>query len=236
MDAEFQTRRDINIEKPPSQPKVIAHAPFVIQGRTNQTEIDVTAKRTNETKAGTGVKLPYFENANAEVTYTNSVEVERKFHERYYQKGASNKRCTPGSSTWTAVWWNLEESGNPEAKDDAGISPDHRFAVLIERASNAKFIVKIRLNIEAGWSYKKEKILRTIDMHGPSSAGSIKRSRKVDWNAFKSSLLKAGRAVQSYEEPVQIEFDPEKKNGQMIRLVNQLGKWADSKEIVKLTI
>jgi len=50
----------------------------------------------------------------------------------------------------SSIWWNVKQSTNPVAKDNAGIKSDYRFAVLLTRLNNATFQARLNLFLDAG--------------------------------------------------------------------------------------
>jgi hypothetical protein len=234
MDVDFQMPQGADVEKCSHRPTILASAPFSVQANINETNIDVKDKMTHGNKSSLNVKVTPVIQFSAEVS--NGTETQRTFQQHFYEKGTSFKRCEPGSSNWTGVWWNVEESGNPEAKDDAGISPNHRFAVLVERASNTKYVAVIQLTVDGGLGYKREKFLHTLHVGGLQSEGSVKNSGQSDSRAVMSSWWeKISWTRPQHHEELVLEFEPETYI-QNTHLANHLGKWNDVKELDKLMI
>lgn len=158
----------------PCNPEVICTAPFSTQEHMNELVTDVTVKAIRSVKKAAEVNatacagIPGAK-VGTETQKTN--EKEFKYKIRFFGKGSSGTRCD-NSGRRNGVWWNVNKSSDPDAKDDAGITPNYLFAVLIKRTNDsAPFKARIRLTVKAGWAQKVEKILQILA--GKSSMDSL---------------------------------------------------------------
>jgi hypothetical protein len=136
---------------PTANPGIISHAPFEVQ-RQNITKIDV--QQTD------GVQDSIFANINiagakggASKTVSHS-KVE-SYKDLYFGQGAS-ATISNEKGIHSGVWWNVKQSTNPHAKDDAGIESNHRFAVLLTRKDDSDFQARLCLLVDAGWRHRVE--------------------------------------------------------------------------------
>lgn len=147
----------------------------------------------------------------------------------YFGKGSSSTR-PDASHRKCGVWWNVKKSSDPDSKDDAGIRPNYRFAVLLTRGHRTEtFEAHIQLTIKAGSA-------RRSQMFGPETAVS----RPALMKRLSEALL--GDEVSS-AKLIPVVFDPKIKregkcdgiDGKMIDRKN-LGKWADHERLAQLTL
>jgi hypothetical protein len=218
----------------PCRPEVISSAPFSVQERMNEMVTDVTVKATHvvtkvaEVNATAGAGIP---GAKAGVDTRDTNEKEFKYKIRYFGKGSSNTRCDD-SGLRNGVWWNVNKSSNPDAKDDAGIPPNYLFAVLVERSNDsAPFEARIRLTVEAGWAHKMEKILQIL-------AGKTSTKRRPSSIKRRSHELIHLTADDCESELEPVVFDPRTKfEGKCENIDREmLGKYLKEGELAKLTV
>jgi hypothetical protein len=135
---------DVHGNTPSANPGIISYAPFEFE-RQNVPEINV-----EETKGGqTTINLV---RVNQGVTH---LKVE-KYKDVYFGKAAA-ETVVNDKGIHSGVWWNVKQSTNPHAKDDAGIEPNYRFAVLLTRRKDSDFQARLRLVVDAGWRHSVEK-------------------------------------------------------------------------------
>ncbi|KAE8453928.1 hypothetical protein EG329_007704 [Mollisiaceae sp. DMI_Dod_QoI] len=142
----------IELQGPPtSRPEILAHAPFVFEEALKVSKVPVETgsevQMTSDVEVNVGVGKVKFGRKVIGGKQSESVEV-------YFAKGAS-AICEDGDGKRSKVWWNVKQSTVPNSKDNAGIDPNYRFAVLLARGKDDKapYRVKIDLEVHAGWEY-----------------------------------------------------------------------------------
>ncbi len=146
----------IDFEDPPgieatSNPAIISHAPFEFE-RQKITEIDVQQTAGVQHDFSATINLGGGKvGANEKVSH---VKVEN-YKDIYFGKAAAATVINE-KGIHSGVWWNVKQSTNPHAKDDAGIEPNCRFAVLLTRRDESDFQAHLRLAVDAGWRHRIE--------------------------------------------------------------------------------
>ena len=135
---------DIYGNTPPANPGIISHVPFEFE-RQNVKEIDVEETRGVQSNVSATIDLV---GVNQGVTHS---KVE-KYKDVYFGKAAA-ETVANNKGIHSGVWWNVKQSTNPHAKDDAGIEPNYRFAVLLTRENNSDFQARLDLVVDAGWRH-----------------------------------------------------------------------------------
>jgi hypothetical protein len=135
-----------------TQPAVIASAPFVFEEKQKASQTKSQASKKVENVAYTDINLV---GGKGGVKHTESTEKITNTTQHYYGKGSSGTICNDAGTT-TGIWWNVKKSSNPDAKDDAGIDSNYRFAVLVARHSNTPFHARMKLLVDAGWRFRAE--------------------------------------------------------------------------------
>ena len=133
--------------KSPSNPDVLAYAPFVEMESSHEVTEDVSSRHQFE--AGAGVSSI----GEASAKYTR--ERETSYQNRYFDKGTANRFYDAPRDRYNGVWWNLNHSQNPHDLD--GIRCNFRCAVLLKRSSDADFQGTFQLDVDAGSWYAVEK-------------------------------------------------------------------------------
>jgi len=130
-----------------AHPGIISYAPFEFE-RQNVAEIDVEETRGVQSNVSATIDLV---GVNQGVTHS---KVE-KYKDVYFGKTAA-ETVVNDKGVHSGVWWNVKQSTNPHAKDDAGIEPNYRFAVLLTRRNDSDFQARLRLVVDAGWRHRVE--------------------------------------------------------------------------------
>lgn len=137
--------------KPATSPEIICHAPFELE-RQNITEINVQQTDGVRNSVFANINLAGGKSGGSKTISHSKVE---NYKDLYFDKGASatvaNER-----GRHSGIWWNVKQSTNPHAKDDAGIESNYRFAVLLTRKNDSEFQVQLRLLVDAGWRHRVE--------------------------------------------------------------------------------
>ena len=90
-------------------------------------------------------------------------ERETTHQQRYFDRGSAMPRRDDRNERWSKVLFSLIQNES----QNLGISPQFRTAILLERKSDADFIGKLTIHIEAGIGYK---IAHALDFKGRSWA------------------------------------------------------------------
>lgn len=93
------------------------------------------------------------EGAKTGVNFGETKGITETYQHKYFETCRSNTRCQPDSDVPVAVEWVLCENNTPNAKDDAGLTPEVLFAVLLQRRDNEKFGVRLSLEADVGKRY-----------------------------------------------------------------------------------
>ena len=130
----------------PALPSVVAFAPFEEPVRFNLTKAEETNKKKGELKlspqvAGVGV---------GEVVLGG--EKESKHDQRYFDRGLGGRHFEDERAY--LVWWNLIHN----KKQNLGVSPKFRVAILVERNGTAKFQAKFAIAARGSFGYKIEEL------------------------------------------------------------------------------
>lgn len=125
-----------------SMPTVVAYAPFVEATRFGETDVARTIRLTLEGTIGV--------NQMASAEAKASAEREETYNRRYFNEGTANP-IIDKANEMVGVKWYLEQN----AKQNDGVAPDFRIAVLLQRAvhqdgSQPRFIGTLDLETEAG--------------------------------------------------------------------------------------
>jgi len=126
-----------------SMPTVIAYAPFVETARFGETDVARAIRLTFEGTLGV--------NQMATAEATAGFKREEAYNRKYFNEGTANPIINEDTGEMVGVKWYLEQN----AKQNDGVSPDFRVAVLLERAvhqdgSQPQFIGTLDLETEAG--------------------------------------------------------------------------------------
>jgi hypothetical protein len=216
------------------EPAIMTTAPFVAEEHDNKDVVDFKRENSKVNRkninSGVGVGNQAARmGASGAVENTISTKEETTGKYLYFSKGSSNTRCDASGRRY-AVWWNVKKSSNPNSKDDAGIHPNYRFAVLLKRNHETEpFEAQVQLTIKADSA-------RRSQMFGPETA--INRPALI--KRLSEALL--GDEVNS-AKLIPVVFDPKIKregkcdgiDGKMIDRKN-LGKWADHERLAQLTL
>jgi hypothetical protein len=138
---------DMHGNTPSANPGVISHAPFEFE-RQNVSEINIEETRGAQSNVSATINLV---GGNHGVTHSR-VE---KYKELYFGKSAA-ATLVNDKGVHSGVWWDVKQSTNPHAKDDAGIEPNYRFAVLLTRKNDSDFQARLCLEVNAGWRHRVE--------------------------------------------------------------------------------
>jgi hypothetical protein len=141
-------------------PEVVAYAPFKKPKRFNESIVEKSKTTTPSAEfspqfAGVGAgKIGY----SSERTMTNT--------QRYFDQGMAGRDYDDGERPYR-VWWSLTQNRS----QNLGISPKLRLAMLVERASYAKFQAVFKIAPRGGPGYTldelKEKWLRRTTYDDP---------------------------------------------------------------------
>jgi hypothetical protein len=132
-----------------SHPEIVSHAPFEFE-RQNITEIDVQQTDGVQRDVSATINLGGAKGgANEKVSH---VKVEN-YKDTYFGQAAT-ATVTNEKGVHSSVWWNVKQSTNPHTKDDAGIQPSYRFAVLLTRQDDSDFQARLHLVVDAGWRHR----------------------------------------------------------------------------------
>ncbi|KAN0069352.1 hypothetical protein V8E54_012367 [Elaphomyces granulatus] len=126
-----------------SKPTVIAYAPFVETARFGETDVARTIRQKLEGTLGV--------NQIATAEARAGFEREEAYNRKYFNEGTANPIINEETNEMIGVKWYLEQN----AKQNDGVTPDFRIAVLLQRAvhqdgSQPQFIGTLDLETEAG--------------------------------------------------------------------------------------
>lgn len=136
---------------PSSRPEILAHAPFLTEEALKALKVQV--KNTTQVEDSANVEFNVGAGkVNAGWKITKGKQIDSEDH--YFGKGSSATIVDNDKKT-SGVWWNVKTSSWSNAKDDAGIDPNYRFAILLirRRDDKAAFRVKFNLRVHAGVEY-----------------------------------------------------------------------------------
>jgi hypothetical protein len=229
MDAEFSETSELNPmsekENPSLQsegPAIIQYAPHSRNSKESETEIEAKKTCSGSMKAETDLEF-FSKGVKAEVAGSLTKEITERSKHRYFEICRAKARPRPNKDTPVAVKWVSVRSSNPHHTDDASLTPETLFAVLLQRRTGAKFEVKINFWADGGKRYTFQRCLEHFD----ASNNVQENMRKV-----------LGCAWDQGGEMVRKEFDPSglKCRGLVEGIKrNELGKFAVQNALEKLT-
>jgi hypothetical protein len=135
-----------------SGPEILSYAPFEFEEREKIAKVDIQKKHGVQACACANINLV---GGNGGAKVTISREEISNFTSIYFGRGAA-AIVANDKGVSSGIWWNVKQSSNPDAKDDAGIGPNYQFAVLLTRRDNADFQARLNLSVDAGWRYRIE--------------------------------------------------------------------------------
>ncbi|KID79733.1 uncharacterized protein G6M90_00g016590 [Metarhizium brunneum] len=128
-------------------PSVIAYAPFEEPVRFNYMASEESKKTQLEVKLSpevAGVKP-------GEVSFGQ--ERESTYSRRYFDQGLGGRNFDQNGCAYR-VWWNLIQN----KKDNAGVPPKFRVAILLQRTGTGKFQAKFGFAARGGFGYRLEEL------------------------------------------------------------------------------
>jgi len=175
-----------------TSPGIISHAPFESEEHQKVVEAKIQKKHGQKVSVsagsnGTGI------NVNGGIKFEASKEEISTYIAKYFSKGTS-ATVTNDKEVHSGIWWNVKQSTNPVAKDDAGIESDYRCAVLLTRENNEPFQARLNLLVDAGWRYKAQNMFspnKTI--HGESSTLSFSPATYLEGHCGGINRKRLGR-------------------------------------------
>ena len=122
----------------PSNPNIVAYAPFERPMKWNKTEADITDQAHVEFKLGAsyGVSAELSADGGKEISHT----------QKFFTRGQAGRQYNNRAGRWDRVVWYLQQN---ESQGD-GVPVTFSVAILLKRASNANFKGTFFIRIEAG--------------------------------------------------------------------------------------
>jgi len=125
-------------------PTIISHAPFEEPEALDIVNVCVKDIAASQVKGGVAAGHPFGVKAYVEGVYGKAVE--KTYTTQSFARGTSAKRAAPGSTAWSAVWWEVAESASRNTCDGVGLRPNFTFALLLERSTDEEFTAHIKLS------------------------------------------------------------------------------------------
>lgn len=125
-------------EEGPSNPSVVAYAPFAGSMAWNKTEADVKKQGHIDAKIGAN------DGGSAELSGGGQTEISHT--QKFFTRGQAGRQFNNKTRKWDRVVWFLQQN---ESQGD-GIPSTFSVAVLLKRASNANFRGTFFIRTEAG--------------------------------------------------------------------------------------
>ncbi|KAF2113716.1 hypothetical protein BDV96DRAFT_647963 [Lophiotrema nucula] len=130
-------------------PAILRYAPHWTNSK--ERTIDGKEETTRKVSANAEVNLKVGgKGAKTGVTFQEINQITEAYKHHYFEKCRSATRCQPNSDIPGAVEWVLLENNQPNAKDDAGLTPEVLFAVLLQRPDEEKFQLRLSMQADAG--------------------------------------------------------------------------------------